>query len=552
MLIPAHNEAEHIRAKMENTINLKYPRTKVRIVVCSDGSTDHTVKYVERYIGRGVEVLKNRRRQGKARTLNRLLDAAETELVLLTDASAMLGRETLRRLVRAIRDPQVGIAEARYQIRRTGEGGETEAGYWGIEARIRTAESERHMLLGASGAAYLVRKELVPVLPADTINDDYVVPLQARARGFGVVYVPAAVASDTPTEDSRTLYYRWVRIAFGNWQMLWRFRRLLVPWRPRIAMPLWRKMLRTAGPLLLVALATVVTTAAPLHRGFAALAAAGWAGFCLGVVGSFGARRNWSMPRIVRTASFATVAQVAYLHGFVRWFMGRREGIWRRAAPGAVDLSGPRLPPLRVRVVKRTLDVTSALFGLTVMSPIMLIVGLLIRFESPGPIIYRQERVRPDFDGTPVAFDMFKFRSMRTDAEAATGPVWATQGADARTTRVGRFIRKYRLDELPQFVNVLRGEMSLVGPRPERPFFVAQLEEKVPFYTDRITVLRPGITGWAQVQVGYDTSVASVHEKVAHDLAYLAHMYSLRAYLKMELTVLWRTVGVVLRGTGSA
>ena len=152
--------------------------------------------------------------------------------------------------------------------------------------------------------------------------------------------------------------------------------------------------------------------------------------------------------------------------------------------------------------------------------------------------------------GEPTTFPMIKLRSMRADAEKGTGPVWAKQDDD-RVTRVGRFIRKHRIDEIPQLLNVLLGQMSVVGPRPERAFIAEQFEEKIPGYSDRHVVQQPGITGWAQVQCGYDTSVEQLRDKVAHDLTYLAHLYSVPAYLKTELRVLRRTLSVVITGRGA-
>lgn len=553
ILIPAHNEATHMRAKLENTLHLHYPADRVAIVVCSDGSDDGTDEIVESYAEQGVRHLRNYVRRGKARTVNRLIAEARTEFVFLTDASAMMNRDSLRRMVSVAIDPDVGVAEARYVIRRTADAGTTEQGYWNAEARVRAAESERGMLLGASGAGYVLRRELMPYLPADTINDDYIVPLNVAASGKRVIYVPTAEANDSPTESGRALYYRWVRIAFGNWQMLMRYIRLLAPWRPRTAFPLFRKLMRTAGPLLLVAMAVVVTKGRHAHPLLSVLAWAGWSGLLLGAMAALvPLESRLTRYTIVRALRYATLAQTAYLHGFARFCLGSREGIWQRPAAPELHLDAPGPLPTSVRLAKRTLDILAAVVGIALFGPIMLMVAIAVKLESHGPVIYRQERMRPDFDGSPVPFAMLKFRSMSSDAEDGTGPVWAASTGDLRVTRVGKFIRRYRLDELPQFFNVLRGEMSLVGPRPERPFFVDQLTEAIPGYNDRLRVLKPGITGWAQVQVGYDTSVDSVREKVLHDLAYLAHMYRLSTYLKMELTVIVRTVGVMLKGTGSA
>ena len=185
------------------------------------------------------------------------------------------------------------------------------------------------------------------------------------------------------------------------------------------------------------------------------------------------------------------------------------------------------------RFFKRLFDVTGALVGIVVAGPIMLLTALAIRLESPGPIFYCQERVGEN----GRLFTLCKFRSMRTDAEQGT-PIWA-KDHDDRVTRVGRIIRLTRLDELPQFWNVLRGEMSFVGPRPERPFFVQQLAELIPFYMARHAI-KPGLTGWAQVRYRYGSSVEDALEKLRYDLYYMKHLS-----LAFDLTILMDTVKVM-------
>jgi sugar transferase (PEP-CTERM system associated) len=167
---------------------------------------------------------------------------------------------------------------------------------------------------------------------------------------------------------------------------------------------------------------------------------------------------------------------------------------------------------------KRTLDVVVAASGLLLALPIMSLVALAIRLGSRGDVLYHQRRVGKD----GRTFTIHKFRSMRQDAEAATGAVWATVG-DSRVTPIGSFLRRSRLDEIPQLWNVLVGDMSFVGPRPERPEFVAELTARIPFYGQR-HVVRPGLTGWAQVRHSYGASVDDALQKLQYDLFYIKHM----------------------------
>jgi len=189
--------------------------------------------------------------------------------------------------------------------------------------------------------------------------------------------------------------------------------------------------------------------------------------------------------------------------------------------------------------VKRVFDlIVSGLF-LLILSPLMLLTAALIKLESRGPIFYTQERVG-QFGQT---FTIFKFRSMRTDAEKEGAPVWARQNDD-RTTRIGRFIRRTRIDELPQTLNVFLGHMSFVGPRPERPYFVNELAEQIPYYHARHSV-KPGITGWAQVKFPYGASVEDAMNKLQYDLYYVKNHS-----LFLDLMILLQTTQVVVLGKG--
>jgi sugar transferase (PEP-CTERM system associated) len=191
------------------------------------------------------------------------------------------------------------------------------------------------------------------------------------------------------------------------------------------------------------------------------------------------------------------------------------------------------------RVVKRLIDIVLATIGLVVASPLMLLTAIAVWLDSPGPVLYRQLRVGEH----DRLFTLCKFRSMRSDAERGR-PIWATTN-DSRVTRVGRFIRRTRLDELPQLLNVLRGDMSFVGPRPERPYFVQQLAADIPFYAERHAV-KPGVTGWAQVKYRYGSSVEDAMEKLRYDLYYIKHLS-----IGFDLTIVVDTVKVILCGKGA-
>ena len=259
----------------------------------------------------------------------------------------------------------------------------------------------------------------------------------------------------------------------------------------------------------------------------------------------------------------------------LRFYIGELSGLlfvglttlFIMAVPASLTRSG-MLSGLMRRIFKRTIDILGASVGIILTAPLMALVALAVKLDSRGPALYSQTRVginrrrggrrlaamsatadrrardrrREDLHGRP--FSILKFRTMVVDAEKNSGPVWATQN-DPRITRIGRFLRKTRLDEIPQFLSVLKGDMSLVGPRPERPKFVADLSTKVDNYTRRLDV-KPGITGLAQVENGYDSSLASVNRKVQYDLQYIRSWSVLS-----DLRILAKTVVVVITGKGA-
>jgi sugar transferase (PEP-CTERM system associated) len=189
---------------------------------------------------------------------------------------------------------------------------------------------------------------------------------------------------------------------------------------------------------------------------------------------------------------------------------------------------------------KRLFDIAGALIGLALVAPLMALVALAVKVSSPGRVLYQQPRVGQH----GRIFTVNKFRSMRQDAEATTGAVWA-QKNDTRITTVGRFIRKTRMDELPQLWNVLIGDMSLVGPRPERPEFVAQLAKEIPFYGQR-HIIRPGLTGWAQVRYTYTSSVEDAMEKLQYDLFYVKNLS-----IALDMFIIVSTIKTVIMRKGA-
>jgi lipopolysaccharide/colanic/teichoic acid biosynthesis glycosyltransferase len=224
------------------------------------------------------------------------------------------------------------------------------------------------------------------------------------------------------------------------------------------------------------------------------------------------------------------------------------------------DRTGPSTADRVYSWFKRGLDIVLSSIGLLVLAPVLALLAVVIKLDSRGPVFYGQERIglnrrrslgndraagerrRKDTFGRP--FKIYKLRTMVADAEKNTGPIWAKAG-DSRVTRVGKILRKTRLDEFPQLWNVLRGEMSLVGPRPERPSFVLSLSESLPDYPKRCFAV-PGITGLAQVKSRYDTSIETVSRKLQYDLYYVRH-----GRLMLDFKIMVATLKVMARGEGA-
>lgn len=192
------------------------------------------------------------------------------------------------------------------------------------------------------------------------------------------------------------------------------------------------------------------------------------------------------------------------------------------------------------KIIKRIFDIIAASIIFTISLPIMILTAIIIKLDSRGPVIFKQIRIGEH----GKHFNIYKFRSMRQDAEVSSGPVWASS-EDARVTRIGKIIRTLRIDELPQLVNVLKGDMSFVGPRPERPFFTAKLKGVIPYYEIR-TAVKPGITGWAQIKYPYGASVEDALEKLQYDIYYIKNMSPV-----LDLIIFFMTIRVVLTGKGA-
>ena len=202
-----------------------------------------------------------------------------------------------------------------------------------------------------------------------------------------------------------------------------------------------------------------------------------------------------------------------------------------------------------IKFCKRVIDLVVATILLIVFAPLLLILALVVKMDSSGPVLFTQQRIGFSNELFVEFFTIYKLRTMVIDAEKHSGAVLATAN-DARITKIGRFLRKTRLDELPQLYNVLRGDMSLIGPRPERPEFYLQLENDIPFFAERTFLVQPGITGLAQVNQGYDTCLEDVRTKVGYDHRYALALFCPLDWIIMDIHIAMKTIIVMIAGRG--
>jgi lipopolysaccharide/colanic/teichoic acid biosynthesis glycosyltransferase len=541
ILVPAYQESRRIREKIRNLASLDYPHDKMRIIIACDGCTDPTAQNARDAVSAlnasgatpsslNIQIVEHQDNRGKVAVLNEAITADSSEIVVLTDVSSRVAPDAEARLARWFSDPDVAIACGRYKLPAGAQPGEH--AYWAYQNALKELEAATAAPMGVNGAFYGLRRSLWAPLPTDTINDDFVLPMRMVAAG-GKIALDSSIEIEELEASSR------VRLGAGNLQQIFMCRSLLDFSRPGLAFVFASgKGLRALAPFALVfaLLSSAALALQGMTIGYVLLAPQAL-GYGLALIGAFAPKSRFV------AFTHAVEGYAASGYGAILWLLGAR-------------ISWGRTDPLDVRYVsrpaafaKRTLDICAALCALSVTTILFIPIALAIKLDSRGPIFYRQMRVGERSPRSTKLFYLIKFRTMRTDAETKTGPVWSS-AQDPRITRVGRFMRKTRIDELPQCINVLCGEMSVVGPRPERPAFFNKLEAEIPYYVERTYGLKPGITGLAQVTLGYDSDIEDVRNKVLHDHAYALRIESFWSCLIQDISIIFRTIAVMALGKG--
>ncbi len=551
IIVPAYNEARFIEAKVRSLASLDYPPDLLSVIIVSDGSTDATVELARSAVATHVgparfDVVEHLTNRGKIAVLNETIAQCTTELVVLSDSSATLPGDALMRISSHFADPGVGVVCPTYELAQAGSEGER--AYWQYQVEIKASEAAVGAPMGAHGACYAFRLALWRPLEPDTINDDFILPMRIVARGYRAVYDRSIVARELEVTTPGQEFRRRTRIAAGNMQQATRLWRLANPAMPGVSLVfLSGKALRAVMPLVLVAgLVALAVLAAGGSHVYQFMLAVGLlvvlaAGFAI-------AGRGRPMPRPLAWLGYFAEGNAAGFLGASRYLLGFERQPWGRAANELTAQRESHVPWI-VEASKRAMDIVCALGALIVMTLLWIPIAVAIKLTSRGPILYRQLRVGRQSPEVTRLFWLIKFRTMYVDAETRSGAVWATKN-DPRITPVGRFLRKTRLDELPQCINVLKGEMSVIGPRPERPVFFRKLEAEIPFYSERIYGLKPGITGLAQVNQAYDESIEDVRNKLLYDHAYAARITTWGEWLRTDLGIVLSTAQVMAMGKG--
>ncbi|MEP3232170.1 MAG: sugar transferase [Hyphomicrobiales bacterium] len=559
VVVPAFNEETFITEKIANLAALDYPADKLEIIIASDGSSDDTVALAKKALKKARNLVATVKdfsmNRGKIAVLNEIIPQLDADIIVLSDVSAVVGQNAIKRLASHFASERVGVVSGTYQLDKPGSEGERL--YWNFQTALKRDENTIGAIMGAHGAFYAIRGGLFETLEADTINDDFIIPMRIIGAGYESIYDTSIVAREREQTQMGQDFRRRVRMSAGGMQQIVRLMELFNPLRPGVAFVFASgKALRTFSPFLLAAMLLTSLALTLMGEFFYALPFLGLTALVyLGYAQIQGNLMN--LPKITRPFAYLAAGHMAGLVGGIRFLARMDKGRWGRASDaGADQFNGEAGDALALsfltpatQIGKRCFDIVVASAAFVVFAALFPFIALLIKLDSPGPIFYRQLRVGTRTENESRLFLLAKFRTMRTDAESKTGAVWASKN-DPRITRFGNFMRKTRLDEFPQCLNVLAGDMSIVGPRPERPAFFAKLEREIPFYTERTYGLRPGITGLAQVTTGYDESVEDVREKVLHDHVYATRLGRLSEWFWTDVSICFKTFTVMVLGKG--
>jgi lipopolysaccharide/colanic/teichoic acid biosynthesis glycosyltransferase len=550
ILICAYNEQAYIKEKLYNLGAMLYNTKMFAIHVYLDGCTDNT--YEEAMLAQAQLAKQdvvchlhfNKQNQGKAHAINELIKLTKPnyDVLVFTDVSALLSIDVLMNLDADFKDTRLNVITGVYIL---DEHATTEQKhYWQYQNSIRSMESALGAVIGVPGAMFAIRSKYTDVLEQSIINDDFILSMNALKNGGKAVVNSEINILERECDEQSHDYARRVRLGAGNWQQIKILYKLLNPQLGWVSFNFFsHKVLRGVMPIVLALIYILLFSIAIFST---LLLPKLLCGIITSIHGIELTKKVFKIKMklpIVDKINYILNAYFLALWGIIKFERGDYKQHWRRVHRSNTQQN------VTIKVLKRAIDIVGSVTGLLLLSPVMLSVAAMIKLTSRGPVLFNQLRVGESNDDFVALFDVLKFRSMVVDAEAQSGAVWASKN-DPRITPIGRFIRKTRLDELPQLWNVLVGDMSLIGPRPERPVFYSKLEKDIPYFSQRTYGIKPGISGLAQVMNGYDESIDDARNKIGWDYAYMLSTSSPRSWCYMELTILFKTLVVIFTGKG--
>ena len=477
--------------------------------------------------------------QGKVALFNQVIPkTADDSILFFSDVSAMLSKNVLKRANTYFNDPKIGAFCTKFQLGKHSLQGERT--YWNYQSSIKALESRLGTPIGYHGSGYALRRSLWEPLPANTINDDFVMPMSVIAKGFSGIYDEESVSEELEISSEHLDWNRRKRISRGNIQQVLFLFDLLSPRHAYVAWMFFSsKVLRILVPWFLIFM-FLSSFYLAFHNSMLFIPV-----FAVQLIFYVMAILNPILNLKIKGMQIISYFVKGQCSMFLGWLgIIRNQGNWQRAK------SIPKTSYIHpfIRCGKWIMDKLGALVGISILIIMFPWIALLIKRSSPGPIFYKQLRVGQQSATQTHLFYLYKFRTMKVGADKSKSK-W-TKENDSRIYPFGSFLRKTHLDELPQFINVLKGDMSLIGPRPELPSLYLYIEKNIPFYTERLYEILPGLTGLAQISQGPDRTIEDVRNKVTYDHAYAIHLTKPLIWLRLELRILLKTIQIVLLGKG--
>lgn len=540
-VIPMYNEAGFIEKKIENLAAINYPSDHYQIILLDDGSTDKTAQIarsaIHKHPNLSIQIKTFSQNQGKVALFNFIIPTISDDYILFfSDVSAMLSVDVLYRANTYFNNPKVGAFCTKYTLKDISLKGEQR--YWDYQVAIKVKESRLGTPIGYHGSGYAIRKSLWEPLADNTINDDFIIPMKVIEKGYLGVYDEKSLSTELEFSSEHLDWNRRVRIAQGNIQQAYVLRKILAPRNGYVSWMFFSgKVLRITMPWFFLGLffSSLILSFYSPHI-FLPIFLAQLIMYLLVLFNSVFKLKQ------IHVLHYFFKGQSSILMGWVSLVTHRDR--WQRAK--SIPKSNYVHP--FVRCGKGIIDKLSALVGLSILILLFPIIAVLIKLNSPGAIFYKQLRVGKGDEKLTKLFYLYKFRTMNVCSDPSD-TTWTMVG-DKRIFSFGKFLRKTHLDELPQFYNILIGDMSLIGPRPERPSLYSYIEKNIPFYEERLYGVLPGLTGLAQITYPPDLTIEDVRKKVACDHAYAIHLTKPLLWIKVETIIVLKTIQNVLLGKG--